>query len=185
MPEQLVLEEDLLRDFLRASDGQRASVTCRPMVTRRRVSLILLGLLAVFGLIQLVPYGHAHSNPPVTRAVRWDSPRTAQLVKGACQDCHSNLTDWRWYSNIAPGSWLIQRDVDGGRQRLNFSRWDQPQPDVDEVIRQISRGGMPLLQYKLVHSDARLSAADKRALIAGLKATYAKDPPPLRHRGRD
>jgi hypothetical protein len=155
------------------------------MITRSRIARVVAALVVVFGLIQLVPYGRAHSNPPVTSAVRWDSPRTAELVKGACQDCHSNLTNWRWYSNIAPGSWLIQRDVNGGRDHLNFSRWNTPQPSVDQVVRQISGGGMPPLQYKLVHADARLSASDKRQLIAGLRATYAKDPPPLRRRGRD
>jgi len=150
------------------------------MFTRKAAGKVGLGLLVLFGLIQLVPYGHAHSNPPVTKAVRWDSARTASIVKGACADCHSNLTNWRWYSSIAPGSWLIQNDVSGGRDHLNFSRWNHAQPSVNEVVRQISSGGMPPLQYKLIHADARLSAAQKRELIAGIKRTYAKDPPPTR-----
>ena len=153
------------------------------MLTRKRAVRVALGLLVVFGLIQFIPYGHAHSNPPVTKAVHWDSARTGTLVKGACADCHSNLTNWRWYSRIAPGSWLIQNDVDGGRNHMNFSRWDQPQPSVSEIVRQISGGGMPPLQYKLIHADARLSAGQKRELIAGFKRTYAKDPPRLHNHG--
>jgi hypothetical protein len=99
-------------------------------------------------------------------------------------DCHSNLTNWRWYSNIAPGSWLIQRDVQGGRKRLDFSNWDQPQADVGEVVRAIHSGSMPPLQYKLVHADARLSKAQRDALARGIAATFKKDPPPRGRRGR-
>ena len=79
---------------------------------------ILRGVVAgvvLLGLIQLVPYGRDHTNPPVTQEVKWDSPRTRELAVGACYDCHSNLTEWPWYSNVAPISWLTQKDVDEGR----------------------------------------------------------------------
>ena len=153
------------------------------MLTRHLAVRILIGLIALFALIQLVPYGRGHRNPAVSRSPRWDSPRTARLVAGACNDCHSNLTKWKWYSNVAPASWLVQNDVDGGRDNLNFSRWDKPQPALDELVRQVADGGMPPLQYKIIHSDARLSSAEKQALIAGLKATYSADPPPVRAGG--
>jgi mono/diheme cytochrome c family protein len=144
---------------------------------------VAIGLLAIVALAQFVPYGRAHSNPPVTRTPHWDSARTEQLVAGACSDCHTNTTNWRWYSNIAPGSWLIQNDVNGGRKRLNFSRWDGPQPAVGDIVDQVSGGGMPPLQYKLVHPAARLTTAERRALVHGLEATYAADPPPVRGGG--
>jgi len=73
---------------------------------------ILIGMVLAGGIVfiamQLVPYGHAHTNPPVTGEPKWDSPQTRELAKRACFDCHSNETDWPWYSNIAPVSWLIQ-----------------------------------------------------------------------------
>jgi mono/diheme cytochrome c family protein len=152
-------------------------MSIRAMTKRRLVARAAIGLIALLALIQPVPYGHSHANPPVTRAARWDSAQTAKLVAGACNDCHSNLTKWRWYSSIAPGSWLIQNDVNGGRNNLNFSRWDQPQPSIDEVVEQIRGGGMPPLQYKLIHADARLSKAERDKLVRGLEATYAVDPP--------
>jgi len=34
-------------------------------------------------------------------------------------DCHSKPTKWPWYSNVAPISWLVQRDVDEGRRELD------------------------------------------------------------------
>ncbi|MEZ4522143.1 MAG: heme-binding domain-containing protein [Thermomicrobiales bacterium] len=85
------------------------------------------GLLGLLLAIQLVPYGRDHSNPPVTQAVQWDSPRTAELWDRACADCHSNETDWPWYTNVAPVSWLIQDHVDEGRSKINTSEWDKPQ----------------------------------------------------------
>ena len=141
---------------------------------------MLLGGIALLALIQLVPYGRSHANPPVTHAVKWDSPRTAKLFSQACQDCHSNLTSWRWYDSIAPASWLVQHDIEDGRQRFNVSEWNRGQPEVGEVVRAITSGSMPPIQYKVVHSGGRLSQAERRLLAHGIAATYKKDPPPVR-----
>ena len=86
----------------------------------------LIGLIVIIGLfvlIQVVPYGRNHANPPVLNEPRWDSPKTRQLAVRACYDCHSNETIWPWYSNVAPVSWLVQKDVDQGRDEINFSEW--------------------------------------------------------------
>jgi mono/diheme cytochrome c family protein len=147
------------------------------MTGRRLAGRVAIGLLVLLVLIQFVPYGHSRSNPPVTRAVKWDSPETARLFAGACQDCHSNLTNWRWYDKIAPASWLVQNDIDGGRRRMNVSTWDKRQPDVEAVVRQIRSGHMPPLQYKIAHSSGRLSQSERDALARGIEATYKSDPP--------
>ncbi len=136
-----------------------------------------LGVVALLILIQLVPYGHSRANPRVTRPVKWDSPHTAKLFASACQDCHSNLSSWRWYDKVAPGSWLVQNDIQGGRNNLNVSEWDKPQPDLEEVARVIRSGAMPPLQYKIAHAGGRLTKAEREALALGIEATYAKDPP--------
>src|SRR4051812_9757158 len=100
------------------------------------IGRIVVGGLLLFVVAQAVPYGHDHANPAPTRELRFDSKRTAELFAGACGDCHSDHTTWPWYSNVAPASWLVVNDVDGGRSNLNVSRWDQPQPDVDELVEQ-------------------------------------------------
>ena len=119
--------------------------------------------------IQLVPYGRDHSNPKGGRAIAWDSPRTEQLMTDACMDCHSNLTKWPWYSNVAPISWLVQKDVNEGRGRLNLSNGDN---DVGDMIDAVREGSMPPWQYKPAHPGARLSDKEKRDLIRGLQATF-------------
>lgn len=138
----------------------------------------LLILIAGFLLIQLVPYGRAHSNPPVTQQAKYDSPRTEQLANDACGACHSNLTNWPLDSNVAPFSWLVQHDVEDGRAILNFSEWNRAnQTDPGKISEAISGGEMPPLQYKLLHPSARLSDSEKQDLIDGLTLTYQQDPP--------
>ena len=128
-----------------------------------------LGLLVVLVAIQFVPYGRDHTNPAGGRQIAWDSPRTEQLMADACMDCHSNLTKWPWYSNVAPVSWLVQRDVDEGRRALNLSTGEV---EVEEMIESIREGSMPPWQYKPTHPSARLSEQEKRELIRGLEATF-------------
>jgi hypothetical protein len=138
------------------------------------LGMLGLGLVA----IQAVPYGHNHSNPPVTREPAWNSPQTRELAERACMDCHSNQTNWRWYTNVAPISWYIQHDVDDGRRRLNFSEWNKPQREARSAPNEVQRGEMPPAAYLPLHPEARLSAQEKQILIEGLRATATKDPPP-------
>lgn len=128
-----------------------------------------LGLLVVLVAIQFVPYGRDHTNPTGGRQIAWDSPRTELLMTDACMDCHSNLTEWPWYSNVAPVSWLVQRDVDEGRDALNLSTGEV---EVEEMIESIREGSMPPWQYKPTHLAAWLSEQERRDLIRGLEATF-------------
>jgi cytochrome c551/c552 len=130
-------------------------------------------ILAGFLLIQLVPYGHDHTNPPVTGEPAWDSSATKALAQRACFDCHSNETAWPWYSNVAPVSWLLQRHVTEGRERLNFSTWGTGHQEVEHAARLIQQGEMPPWDYLVLHPDARLSDTEKQQLIDGLTRTFA------------
>lgn len=132
----------------------------------------ILAIVVLLVLIQLVPYGRAHTNPPVVQEPAWDSPTTRALAKRACFDCHSNETAWPWYTNIAPVSWMIQRHVDEGRQKLNFSDWgNSRERELDEIAEVILEGEMPLPNYLPMHPEARLTPAEKQALIDGLNAS--------------
>ena len=148
---------------------------------RSRWKRWLVGALGAGALLllvaQLVPYGRDHSNPPVVREPAWNTAATRELAATACFDCHSNQTSWPWYSSVAPMSWLVQSDVDEGRSILNFSEWNRPQGEADEIAEAVREGEMPPLQYTLIHADARLSEAQKRALADGLVATLAQSPP--------
>ena len=90
----------------------------------------------------------------------------------ACFDCHSNETTWPWYSNVAPVSWLVQRDVNGGRRHLNFTEWDHPQRHGKDIESQVKPGDMPPWFYLPMHAAARLTDAEKQALIDGAEKTF-------------
>jgi len=147
------------------------------MLSKRNVLRAGAGVLGILVLIQLVPYGHDHSNPPVTGTPRWDSATTEELFNDACGACHSNLTKWPWDSSVAPASWLIQMDVDEGREVLNVSEWDQPQGEAGEAAEATLEGEMPPWQYKLLHPGARLSDSEKQELADGLTRTFSSSPP--------
>ena len=49
----------------------------------------------------------------------------ASILRTSCYDCHSNETNWPWYSYVAPVSFMVAGDVEDGRKSLNFSEWDK------------------------------------------------------------
>ncbi len=132
-------------------------------------------LVVIFLLAQLVPYGRAHRNPPVRQEPAWDSPQTRALAQRACFDCHSNETEWPWYSWIAPMSWLVQNDVTEGREHMNFSEWDREQKHADEAAEMVEKGEMPPWFYLPAHPEARLDADERATLLRGLAATVGRE----------
>lgn len=141
------------------------------MTKRKRIVLVLA---IVFLLLQLVPFGHDHTNPPVVKEPQWSSPAVAELVRRTCYDCHSNESRWPWYAYIAPVSWLVVRDVTEGREHLNFSEFDRPQRHAGDAAEEYREGEMPPWFYLPLHSEARLSASERETLIAGLIATLGE-----------
>ncbi len=138
------------------------------------VKLAKLGLIliAVFALIQLIPYGRTHTNPAVVAEPAWDSTTTRDLASFACFDCHSNETKWPWYTNVAPVSWLTQHDVDAGRSTLNFSDWSGVTGHGEgNPANAVQSGEMPPSYYVMMHPNAGLTAAEKDALVKGLQNT--------------
>ncbi len=131
-----------------------------------------LGVVALV-LLQAVPYGHDHINPPAGTEPAWNSPQTRDLAVGACFDCHSDQTVWPWYSSVAPVSWLIERDVTSGRRRLNFSQWGAEQRGARDAAETVQRGSMPPFYYAvpLLHPSAQLSSEARQTLAQGLQAT--------------
>ena len=141
-----------------------------------KIILLLISIgLVLFLLLQLISYGKDHNNPPVVSEPNWDSQQTRELAKRACFDCHSNETVWPWYTNIAPASWLVYRDVAEGRQRMNFSDWQNSHiREAGEIASVINEGEMPPFQYLPMHPSAKLSSAEKTQLINGLTNTLSR-----------
>jgi hypothetical protein len=139
----------------------------------KKTLLWVIGICVVlFIVIQFIPYGRSsHSNPAPTNPFMWTDPQARDIARASCYDCHSNRTKWWWATDIAPFSWLVQHDVDDGRARLNFSEYDG-MPTADQFRRAVE-GGMPPLQYTMLHPNAKLTDAEKQTLIDGYAAGLA------------
>jgi hypothetical protein len=138
-----------------------------------KVSLVVLAWIAGgVAVMQLVPYGRTHSNPPVVQEPPWDSPRTRELAVRACFGCHSNETSWPRYAHVAPFSWVVQFDVEVARSVINFSEWNRPYDLAPYSGQSIVTGDMPTLKYRMAHPEANLTEQEMRELVRGLDATF-------------
>jgi len=118
------------------------------------------------------------TNPPVEQDVA-APPEIDVVLRRACYDCHSNETVWPWYSQVAPISWLLARDVAEGRRELNFSTWNvydakKKTKKLKEAAEEVAEGEMPPRLYVAVHRDAALSPADVERLRAWTAEERAK-----------
>ena len=121
-----------------------------------------------------------HSEPPPDRGkplfhgARIDEP-TLALFQRACQNCHSEKTEWPWYSRIPPASWMVGKDVDDARRHVNFSNWDSYRPDEqEEFLTRIGSaartGRMPLPRYTLLHRQAVLTSQERQRIYEWTRA---------------
>ena len=139
-------------------------------------SVIVVAVLLV--VIQIIR--PARTNPPIdpTRTIeaRTQMPdEVGMLFDMSCSDCHSYETKWPWYSKVAPVSWLIWSDVQEGRSAMNLSDWAQYDPRREKeklafIEKMVSKGDMPLWQYRLMHREARLGPDDVKLLVEWTRA---------------
>ena len=151
------------------------------LTARRFLGVVMIATLGTFLVIQVVPYGKSHSNPPVTGEPQWANTETRDLMVRACFGCHSNQVVYPAYASVAPISWVVQSHIDEGRNRVNYSEFDKHPRAAHDTLRVIENGSMPPFYYTMFgrHPEAKLTASELQTLIAGIKAT-----PGLSGRGR-
>ena len=138
-----------------------------------RLKKILLAILLVFIVIQFIQPGHNKGGQilPTDISNTYSIPENINvLLKNSCFDCHSNNTNYPWYSTIQPMAWLVASDIRNGKEKLNFSEFGSYSPRrriskwVD-IEKRIKDGTMPLSSYKFMHKNARLTENDKKLLV--------------------
>jgi hypothetical protein len=132
-----------------------------------------IGILALI-FVSLQFTTPQHTNPPIDEMQTLQSttvvPREVSvLFARSCDDCHTNNTNWRWYTYVAPVSWLTVDHVNKGRAELNLSEWGRYGARMKEtrlraICAQCQGGAMPVASYALVHREARLSPEDVRMI---------------------
>ena len=137
------------------------------------LSSVAIATVVTFAVIQAIPYGRNHTNPPVTGEPKWANTETRDLMVRACFGCHSNEVKYPSYANVAPISWAVQSHIDEGRSAVNFSEFTTNSEGADDTIEVIKEGSMPPGYYTRFgkHPEARLTSAEIATLIAGLQAT--------------
>jgi cytochrome c len=126
-----------------------------------------------YGLGNLHPFGDPRVEPAeglgtLLQDAKMPAETKAVLVS-KCADCHSNETRWPVYARIAPGSWLIERDIVEARRKMDLSHWETMPVEQQEVLmakifEEAKSGDMPPVQYRLLHWNAKLSKGDVRTL---------------------
>lgn len=133
---------------------------------KKIIKYSVIGLVIIFVLIQLIPVDR--NNPPITGEINVPL-EVKNILQRSCYDCHSNQTDWPFYSYVAPVSWLVARDVREGRKELNFSEWNKydakkRNKKYKETYKEIKDGEMPMKIYLITHPSADLNENEKQII---------------------
>lgn len=136
------------------------------------IKFIIIALVILFVGIQLKR--PARTNPASDESQSIEAhtqitPQVKDILDRSCRDCHSNRTEWPWYTNVAPVSWWITDHVNEGRRKLNLSEWGRLDPDLQgkklrQICDEVADGAMPLSSYLPMHPKAKLSEQDKKTL---------------------
>lgn len=138
-----------------------------------KAKVIWIILITIVVIMQLIPSGRPEvimENPNGLMVNNNIPDSVANILRTTCYDCHSNETNYPWYSYVAPVSWLISRDTKLGRAELNFSIWESNDKMrkaklLSDIIEQVSEGGMPMAIYPLMHPEAKLTKADRQMIV--------------------
>ena len=143
----------------------------------RKILLVVIALMGIASILTAPHTSEKAGAPLLAGAHIPDAVRVT--IERSCRDCHSEATRFPWYSYIAPVSWLIESDVNQGREHLNLSHWNEyslvrRERCLSEIANQIQDGGMPLSSYTWIHRDAVLSPADIDAIFAWTQEERAR-----------
>ena len=130
-------------------------------------------MVAIVLVIQVIPVERNVSTVPPGQSFEKTEKvpaNVAAILKVSCYDCHSNNSRYPWYSELQPGAWFMARHIKKGKEELNFDEFNnyskrRKKAKIKSIISQIEKDEMPLRSYRMMHSSARLSAADKMDLI--------------------
>lgn len=139
---------------------------------------IVLALLVVLVGIQFIPT-RSNQNTEVSSTdflKTYKVPEgVGQILIASCFNCHSNNTNYPWYSRVQPLGSLLEYHINKGKAELNFNEFGsysvrKQKSKLNLMINQIEKNEMPLPSYTFIHHEARLSRESKIKLIEYLKA---------------
>ena len=144
----------------------------------KTVKKIIVILLLILICIQWIPSTQNTSDiiPETDFLKVYDAPtRESTILIISCYDCHSNNTEYPWYSKIQPAAWYLEDHIKEGKDELNFNEWDtyssrRKNSKLRSIIKQIEGGEMPLESYTLIHGGARLDSTAVKEIIGYMES---------------
>lgn len=142
---------------------------------------ILVGLLLLFAAAQAIQptknQGSKFGPKDITHVVQVPDSVITVLQK-SCYDCHSDSTTYPWYDRVAPVSWWIGNHISEGKRHLNFSTFGElpakkQAKKLDETADEVDHHEMPIGSYTFIHTDTKLSDAQRKLLIDWAKSAEA------------
>jgi len=148
-------------------------------ISMKPIKKIVLAFGIVFIGIQFIQPAHNKSGQvlPTDFTKIYAIPASVQtILQNACYDCHSNNTNYPWYSIIQPMAWMMKRHIDNGKEKLNFSDFGSYSSrrqisKLKGIANQIKDDEMPLSSYKIMHSKASLTKEAKTLVIDWMNKT--------------
>jgi len=133
----------------------------------------------IFAAIQFIQPGRNKSEQvlPVNISKLYAMPQNVETIfQKACNDCHSNNTNYPWYVTIQPMGWLMAKHIKDGKAVINFSEFGyyskrRQISKLQDIANTIKDGKMPLPFYTWMHADARLTANEKALITSWLIKT--------------
>jgi len=138
----------------------------------QRIALGTVGIVLAGAQLVRPERTNPSTDPSRMLSARHAVPESvAQILDRACRDCHSNETEWPWYSHVAPVSWFVIDHVNHGRSHFNYSDWARYSPQearnlLKDTCQLARESAMPLASYALMHRSAKLSQADVETLCS-------------------
>ena len=139
----------------------------------KAVKIIAWIALIAFVVIQFFPvdYNQSETVPDTDFMLVNDVPSDIQnKLQVSCYDCHSNNTQYPWYSKVQPIAWFLEGHIKEGKAELNFNEWDslssrRKASKLRSIVKQIENGEMPLASYTLIHKEATFSEEETQKVV--------------------
>jgi len=137
------------------------------------LKLIGLVILVILVGVQFFPDRNNQSTevPTTDFILSYRAPESiGNILHTSCYNCHSNNTNYPWYSRVQPVGWFLESHINKGKEKLNFSEFAsysvrRQKSKLKSMVNQVKKGEMPLSSYTFIHRDARLSQDQKKALM--------------------
>lgn len=137
----------------------------------RKIAIIVVILFLLMQLYQPARNTDGGQVLPSHITKQYNMPDSViTILSTSCYDCHSNNTNYPWYSYLQPVRFFMERHIRNGKKELNFSEFGnysqrRQESKLEGISKQVKSGQMPLYSYTVLHKNAKLTTQQKELVI--------------------